>query len=224
MARRLRPSRLIAVISGLLALYSIAGVANRFFEAWSEVNTARTEDEKLLTLCSAGEAADSPKMRRACLEARADRASPILFKAISKAVNTAFKDFSDTVGSPFKLLVFLLFLISSVTLPVVPWARMLFGQTVVDGEIAPPANGVHYIGFAPPCDRRGRVKRRFHGAMRALHLRRQPTIEELDEDDLEPGSAIVDVTPEAARRVHTPVSGWDDIAFTGQGLSRAKLE
>ena len=63
------------------------------------------------------------------------------------------------------------------------------------------------------------------GAMRALRLRRPTTIEELDEDDLEPGRAIVDVTPpEASRALHLPVSGWDDISLTGSVLSHAKLE
>jgi hypothetical protein len=215
MVRRLRPTRLIAIVSGLLALYSLAGVANRFFEAWSEVSKERTDNMALLELCRAGQAAGSAPMRRACLEAHVERASPILFRAITKAVNGAFKDFSETVGSPLKLLVFVLFLISSVTLPVVPWARMLFGHAV-DGEAAAPVNGVHYIGFAPQADRRGRVKRRLHGAMKALRLRRSPTIEELEEDDLEPGQrAIVDVAPhvDASRSVQLPVSGWDDISL-----------
>jgi hypothetical protein len=226
MARRLRPAQLIAIVSGLLALYSLAGVANRFFEAWSEVSAARTENEALLQLCRSGQAAGSAPMRRACLEARTDRASPILFKAITKAVNDAFKDFSDAVGSPFKLFIFLLFLISSVTLPVVPWARMLLGNAVSDGEGA-PSNGVHYIGFAPPADRRGRVRRRFHGAMKALRLRKSSAVDELDEGDLEPGrSAIVDVTPpvDASRSLHMPVSGWDDISLLSAPSLHAKWD
>ena len=140
--RQLKPARLAAIVSALLALYSLASVANRFFEALSEVSTARMENEELLELCRNGQARGSAPMRRACLEAHAERASPIVFKAITKAVNDAFKDFSDTVGSPFKLAVLVLFMINSVTLPVVPWARMLFGNAVAD-DGSGPTNGVH---------------------------------------------------------------------------------
>jgi hypothetical protein len=100
MVRRLHPCRLIAVVTGLLTLYSFARVAVLFFEALSVVQSARIEDESLLQLCSEGLASGSAKMREACLKARSDRASPIFFKAIVHAVGTAFKDFSDTVGSP----------------------------------------------------------------------------------------------------------------------------
>ena len=60
------------------------------------------------------------------------------------------------------------------------------------------------------------MRRRFNGAMRALRLHKSPTIEELDEGDLEPGRrTVVDVTPPAdsSRPVHLPVSGWDDISL-----------
>lgn len=216
MARHLRPARLIAIVTALLTLYSFARVAVLFFEALSVVQSARTEDEALLKLCSEGKASGSAKMREACLKARSDRASPILFKAIVQAVSTAFKDFSDTVGSPFKMAVLALFVVSSVTLPVVPWARMLFGQCDTTGDTAPP-NGVHYIGFAPPQDQRGRVKRRFHGAMRALRLRKSPTIEELN-GDLEPGQTFYGASAptEETPGVHLPISDWNDISLGHQ--------
>lgn len=228
MARQLGPARLIAIVSGLLALYSFARVAVLFFEALSIVRRLRVEDEQLLDLCSSGQASGSAKMRDACLKAHAERASPIVFKAIVQAVSTAFKDFSDTVGSPFKLGVLTLFMISSVILPVMPWARMLMGQTM--GDSGMPANGVHYIGYAPPADRRGRVRRKFGSAMKALRLRRHPSIHELDEDeDVEPGQAIVDVAPHVANgsgRLALP--GWDDIALGygggGGGDAHAKWD
>ena len=216
MSRRLRPARLIAIVSGVLALYSLARVAVLFFEALSVVQSARAEDVALLDLCSKGQAAGSSKMREACLKARADRASPILFKAIVQAVSTAFKDFSDSVGSPFKLAVLALFVVSSVMLPAMPWVRMVFGQPVADGELA-PSNGVHFIEYAPPADRRGRVRRKFGSAMRALRLRKSPTIEELDDDDLEPGQTVVNVGPSERECVQLPVSGWDEISLSGHG-------
>jgi hypothetical protein len=213
MVRRLHPCRLIAVVTGLLTLYSFARVAVLFFEALSVVQSARIEDESLLQLCSEGLASGSAKMREACLKARSDRASPIFFKAIVHAVGTAFKDFSDTVGSPFKLAVLALFVVSSITLPIVPWARMLFGQYQFDGQAAPP-NGVHYIGFAPPDDKRGRVKRRFNGALRALRMRRSPLIEEW-ESDLEPGQTAIDVAQ---------MPQWNDISLTDTAESHPKWD
>jgi len=222
MRRQLSPARLVAIVSGLIALYSFAGVANRFFEAWAQVREARTENEELLELCRNGQARGAAIMRRACLEARAALASPIFFKAITKAVHDAFKDFSDTVGSPFKLLVFVLFLISSVTLPVVPWARMLLGQPVADPNGA-PSNGVHFIEFAPPTDRRGRMRRKVSSAMKALRLRRHPSIHELEEGDLEPGHAILDVSPTVGA-VPMPCAGWDELSFAGGVYGHAKRD
>ena len=216
MARTLRPGRLVAIVSGMLTLYSFCRVANLFFEALSTVRTARAEDEQLLVLCSAGHASGSGKMRDACLKARAERASPIVFKAIVQAVGTAFKDFTDTVGSPFKLGVVVLFMISSITLPIIPWARFLLGQQVTDED--GPGNGVHYIGYAPPADRRGGFRRRVGSAMRRLKLRRHPSIQELDDCDMEPGRTIVDVKPRTSPSGDGDVAiahtGWDDISLT----------
>ena len=224
MPRRLSPARFVALVSSLLALYSLARVAVLFFEALSVVRSSRQEDEELLLLCVAGQARGSAKMREACLKARAELASPIVFKAIVQAVSTAFKDFSDTVGSPFKLGVLTLFMISSVILPVMPWARMLMGQTM--GDSGMPANGVHYIGYAPPADRRGRVRRKFGSAMKALRLRRHPSIHELDEDfDVEPGQTIVDVAPHTANRSgRLALPGWDDIGLGANDCTHAKWD
>jgi len=163
-------------------------LACSFFEALSVVRAERAEDYELLELCERGDARGSAKMRDACLKARADLASPVVFKAIVHAVNVAFKDFSDTVGSPFKLVVCVLFIISSVALPVVPWARALFGVHPVEAVM--PQGGHHFIAIAPPPDRRGRFRRRVGNAMRNLKkLRCHPNIEELHEsdNDVEPG-------------------------------------
>jgi len=218
MATRLGPARLLAVVSSLLALYSLARVAVLFFEALSTVRGARDEDEALLSLCQAGQASGSAKMREACLKAQAERASPIVFKAIVQAVSTAFKDFSDSVGSPFKMLVVALFLLSSVLLPVIPWARMIIGQPVVDAGQA-PVGGVHLIGFAPPPDRRGFVRRKWGAATRRIrHLRRHPRIDELeDEGDVEPGLTTIDVSQGATGDavVATPNAGWEELDFGG---------
>lgn len=209
-SRQLGPARLVAIVSGLLALYSFARVMVLFFEALSIVSAARSEDEALLDLCTSGKASGSAKMREACLKAHSERASPIVFKAIVQAVSTAFKDFSDTVGSPLKVAVLIFFIISSVTMPIIPWARLLMGQQMQDAAHGVPTNGVHFIGFAPPHDQRGFVRRKFGKAVRALKMRRRGrngASDSEDDDDMEPGQrAIVDVTP---------MAGWDDVPLYG---------
>lgn len=190
MGLRLSPKRLIAIVSGLLTFYSLARVAVLFFEALAVVREGRNEDYELLELCQRGDARGSAKMREACLKARAELASPVIFKAITVAVSTAFKDFADTVGSPFKFGVVLLFIMSSVVLPIVPWCRALLGQQATE----PMAyNGMHFISYAPPPDTRGRLRRAGSRVMRKLKLRTGPSIEEHDDDEdrfneLEPGT------------------------------------
>ena len=189
MGVRLSPKRFIAIVSALLTFYSLARVAVLFFEALAVVREGRSEDYELIELCQRGDARGSAKMREACLKARADLASPLVFKAIVQAVSVAFKDFSDTVGSPFKFGVVVLFVVSSVMLPIMPWVKAIFGQSTVDFQ---PMNGVHYISYAPPPDQRSRLRRGASKVMKRLKLARSsPTIEEVDEDgaysELEPG-------------------------------------
>lgn len=184
MAARLSPRRFIAVVSAILAVYSFARVAVLFFEALAVVKEGRSEDYELLELCQRGDARGSSKMREACLKARADVASWIVLKAIVQAVSVAFKDFSDTVGSPFKFSVVALFIVSSVALPVLPWCRALFGQGATDYQ---PMNGVHYISYASPPHQHGRLRRKVGRALGRLKLRPSPSIEEVgtDEGDIE---------------------------------------
>ena len=187
MAVRLSPRRLVAIVSAILTFYSLARVAVLFFEALAVVREGRSEDYELLDLCQRGDARGSAKMREACLKARAELASPVLFKAVTVAVGTAFKDFSDTIGSPFKFGIVVLFIISSVALPIVPWAKALFGQTM---EPMPYNPGMHFISYAPPPDTRGRFRRGASKVMKRLNFRAGPVIEDMDDDrfsELEPG-------------------------------------
>lgn len=206
---RLSPKRFIAAVSAILAFYSLARVAVLFFEALAVVNEGRSEDYELLQLCQQGHARGSAKMREACLRARSELASPVVFKAVTVAVSTAFKDFSDTVGNPFKFSVLLLFIISSVALPIVPWCRAMFGQQVVD----PTAyNGnMHFISYAPPPDPRGRLRRAGSKFRRMLKLRSGPTISEDDHED-----RFTDMEPAVDECDHKPLHNtWTAIDFLG---------
>jgi hypothetical protein len=214
MGLRLSPKRFLAIVSGILTFYSLARVAVLFFEALAVVREGRSEDYELLELCQRGDARGSAKMREACLKARAELASPVVFKAVTVAVSTAFKDFSDTVGSPFKFGVVVLFIISSVMMPIMPWARALFGSPGV--SMVEPYNGMHFISYAPPPDTRGRLRRIGSKIGRRLKLRNGPTIEEPDDDDdrfaeLEPGESFTSTKPGA--KGSGP--GWTSIDIMG---------
>jgi hypothetical protein len=74
------------------------------------------------------------KMRAACLQAQADRASPVVLKAVLRAVSIAFEDFSESVSSPGKLLIVVLFVLSSIFMPVTSWLRAAFPQDLVEGN------------------------------------------------------------------------------------------
>lgn len=218
MAVQLSPARFIAIVTSLLTLYSAARVGVLFLEALAVVRDGRAEDYELLELCQRGDARGSAKMREACLKARSDLASPIVFKAIVQAVSTAFKDFSDTVGSPFKLLVCVLFIISSVMLPIVPWCRTLFGQTVPDVH---PMSGVHYISYAdPPTSHRPRqgLRTRVGGAIKRLKMRREPTIEEVGDEEEADGHTSVPIHEDGGYTCTKPVTGWMNVDLLG-GLS-----
>ena len=115
----------IALIGGLLTVVSFARVSVLFLEALSAVRDERNQDSELLELCQQGSARGSMKMRSACLHAQADRASPIVLKAVLRAVSIAFADFSESVSSPGKMLVVVLFVLSSLFLPMNAWLRAL---------------------------------------------------------------------------------------------------
>ena len=126
--------RCVALIGILLAIISFSRVAVLFLEALTEVRSERLQDSELLELCKQGAARGSMKMRAACLQAQADRASPVVLKAILRAVSTAFADFSESVSSPGKLMVVVLFVLSSLFLPIQGWIRALLPtEEVVEG-------------------------------------------------------------------------------------------
>lgn len=133
-----RATRLLGVLATVV---SFARVSVLFLEALAAVKDERAQDAELLAMCAQGMARSSPKMRSACLQAQAERASPVLLKAVLKAVGTAFQDFSESVASPTKLAVLLLFVVSSVFLPVSGLLRSL-----VPPE--PEAGGNHVVVLA----------------------------------------------------------------------------
>lgn len=132
--RRIGGKRLFAWFSTVLAVISMARVLVLFLEAVAVVRDERNHDSELLELCSGGQARGSPKMRSACLQAQAERASPILLKAIVRAVSTAWKEFAETIASPLGFASVILFILSSLLLPIVPWVRAVLTTWAGDGD------------------------------------------------------------------------------------------
>jgi len=131
---QINPKRAIAILGAIITVVSFSRVCVLFLEALSAVRDERSHDSELLAVCATGVARGSMKMRAACLQAQADRASPIVLKAVLRAVSIAFDDFSDHVSSPTKLLVVVLFVLSSIFLPVTSWLRAAFPQDIVEGN------------------------------------------------------------------------------------------
>ena len=131
---RVSAKRVSGICGSLLALISLSRCSVLFLEALSNVRDERLQDAELLEICASGAARQSPKMRTACLQAQADRASPLVLKAVLRAVGMAYEDFASSVSTPGKLMVVVLFALSSLFLPVVSWLRaVLPADALADG-------------------------------------------------------------------------------------------
>ena len=130
---QITPKRVVAIVGAILTVVSFSRVCVLFLEALSAVRDERSQDAELLEVCATGVARGSMKMRAACLQAQADRASPIVLKAVLRAVSIAFEDFSESVSSPGKLLIVVLFVLSSVFLPITSWLKAFVPQDLVEG-------------------------------------------------------------------------------------------
>ena len=131
---RVTGRRLFAWLSTVLMVISFARVMVLFLEAMATVRDERSQDSELLELCASGQARGSVKMRAACLQAQADRASPLVLKAITRAVSTAWREFSDSVATPFGFASMVLFIISSLLLPVIPWIKAILTAWAGDDD------------------------------------------------------------------------------------------
>ena len=122
----------LGVVSLIMACVSLCRVLVLYLESISIIRSERASDVELLDLCSAGAARASSKMREACLRAQADRAAPVFFKAAMRALHTAWMEFAESCGSPFKLLVAGLFVLSVMAPPVLSWVRIVMGALLGD--------------------------------------------------------------------------------------------
>jgi len=173
---RVSPKRLAALLTAALAVFSFCRVSVLFFESISAVRADREADAELIEICKSGAARGSTKMRAACLQARADRASPLLFKAIVRAVHTAWSEFVDTVGTPFGFATVVLFLLSGFVVPVIPWLKTLALAWNSEEEYSEPNDEErHVIVLAGEGAPRGGVRRRVARMLRGPSRKRTDT-------------------------------------------------
>lgn len=122
---RMTGKRAASWVTVAMALVTLSRVCVLFLETLSEVRDERNADLELLDVCRAGAAKASSKMRAACLAANAERASPILLKAVVRAVSTTFREFTESVQSPLGFATVVLFVVSSLVLPITPIVKLL---------------------------------------------------------------------------------------------------
>ena len=178
---RVTGKRLFAWVSVVLMVVSFARTSVLFLESMASVREERNADAELLEVCASGAARGSIKMRSACLQAQADRASPLILKAIVRAVSTAWHEFRDSVATPFGFATMILFVLSSVLLPIIPWIRAILSAWAGDDDDDPhyqdshrDSDLEHHVvvltgdGFLPA---RGGVKRRMARMLKGPSVR-----------------------------------------------------
>ena len=214
--RKLGPKRACGLVSMMLAAMGTCRVAVLYLESISAVRADRQADLELLDLCASGHARGSPKMREACLKAQADRAAPIAMKALMRACSIAWREFQDSTGSPFKLFLVVLCVLSALVLPVMPMLRVLFGLMADASTKARDSDSdddedmaQHFIemhtGISPHA--RGGFRRRLRKLWpQVLRMSMdERRIEELERQKHGP------------RMLTAPPGAWSDVSLTGGG-------
>lgn len=174
--------RALAACATLTAVGSFARVSVLLLESLAAVRDERQQDLELIDLCQQGAARSSMKMRTACIQAQADRASPILLKAVLRAFSTAFDDFSDSVSTPGKLCVLLLFVVCSLFTPMHNWMRALLPEDAEGSRhVVVVADDASRVLMGP----RQRLKR----VVGALRYRRNRALLDYGSDVIERGES-----------------------------------
>jgi hypothetical protein len=126
------PKKVFAWITAGLTFLTFARIVVCLVEAYSEVRHERLADEGLMALCNdpTHDATAAPDLRALCLRKRAERAAPIVLKAVLRAVTTAFSEFCEVFSSPSRVALLVLFSITGIAAPVVKALVALFVQSL----------------------------------------------------------------------------------------------
>tara|TARA_B110000858_G_scaffold81878_1_gene94924 strand:+ start:2294 stop:2926 length:633 start_codon:yes stop_codon:yes gene_type:complete len=125
------PKKVLGLITAGMTLLTMARAIVCLVEAYSAVRSERMADYGLIVLCEErSEAAISADFRTLCLRKRAERAAPILLKAILRAVTTAFSEFCEVFSSPSRVALLVLFSITGMAAPVVRALAAMFMHNI----------------------------------------------------------------------------------------------
>ena len=120
------------MITAALTFLTFARIVVCLVEAYVAVRSERLADEGLMQMCNdpTQQAAAAPDFRTLCLRKRAERAAPIVLKAVLRAVTTAFSEFCEVFSSPSRVALLVLFSITGIAAPVVKACAALFVQNL----------------------------------------------------------------------------------------------
>ena len=126
------PKKVFAMITAALTFLTFARIVVCLVEAYVAVRSERLADEGLMQMCNdpSQQAAAAPDFRTLCLRKRAERAAPIVLKAVLRAVTTAFSEFCEVFSSPSRVALLVLFSITGIAAPVVKALAALFVQNL----------------------------------------------------------------------------------------------
>jgi len=126
------PKKVFAMITAALTFLTFARIVVCLVEAYVAVRSERLADEGLMQMCNdpTQQAAAAPDFRTLCLRKRAERAAPIVLKAVLRAVTTAFSEFCEVFSSPSRVALLVLFSITGIAAPVVKACAALFVQNL----------------------------------------------------------------------------------------------
>jgi hypothetical protein len=113
------PKSTIGVVSAVATTLAAARIVVLVCESYSVVRGERSADRELLSLCDSGTASMSADFRSLCLKKRSEQAAPVLLKALLRSCRIAFADFCESMSSPWKVGLLLLFTVSGLAAPLV---------------------------------------------------------------------------------------------------------
>ena len=119
------PKRAVRLASTIVVGLTVARVVVLVCESYTAVRAERASDRDLLKMCDAGEGAESADFRSLCIKKRSEQAAPVLLKALLRACRIAFADFCESLSSPWKVAMLVLFTLSGITAPLVKAVAVL---------------------------------------------------------------------------------------------------
>jgi hypothetical protein len=124
------PKKTFALVSLAITALSAIRVVVCVAESYSAVAQERQQDIELMQLCDSGHGGASSDFRALCLKKRAERAAPLLLKALLRAVTSAFIEFTEAFGSTSRILLLVLFCITGVSAPIAKALAAIFIQNL----------------------------------------------------------------------------------------------